>query len=168
MTGTVTRPVIIGVFPDPHDAGRAYDWLLTRGYDNDADVNVLMADTTLEEFKAAFKKPGDGSYTVGGAAVGAAIGATAATIVALAVPGLNVIAAGGLLAALGGVGAGTVTGGLIGGMIDLTAPGADAKDYEQIIHDGGVILLVAPHPGDEDDIRACFARNHGKGDYSAG
>jgi len=77
-----------------------------------------------------------------GAVLGGAFGWLAG-IGVLAIPGLGpFIAAGPIMAALAGVGAGAVTGGVIGGLTGLGIPEYEAKRYEGLIKDGGILLSV--------------------------
>src|SRR6202008_3937799 len=62
---------------------------------------------------------------------------------ALAIPGLGpFIAAGPIVAALAGVGAGSVLGGVTGALIGLGIPEYEAKRYEGRIRKGGILLSV--------------------------
>ena len=62
---------------------------------------------------------------------------------ALAIPGLGpVIAAGPIVAALAGVGAGGALGGLAGALIGLGIPEYEAKRYEGRVRNGGILLSV--------------------------
>ena len=161
MTNTESRPLVIGEFADPREASAAYSWLRERGYDAN-EVNLMMNESTLEEFNTFLKGTGDGTHTLSGLAIGAAIGATAASLASALIPGANLILAGTLFAALGGASAGTVTGGLIGGMMDLTIPESQATAYEQTLREGGVVLAVLPHDGDRDEICEYFERSRSK------
>ena len=81
-----------------------------------------------------------------GGAVGTAVGATIAAIAAvgtsLLIPGLNLIIAGPIVAALAGGGTGAVTGGLVGGLVGLGFTEQNAKVYNKALQEGGVIMSV--------------------------
>lgn len=81
-----------------------------------------------------------------GAAAGGIIGGTLgllAGIGALAIPGLGpFIAAGPLMATLSGLGAGGTLGGIIGALIGSGIPEYEAKRYENVLKEGGVLLSV--------------------------
>ena len=81
-----------------------------------------------------------------GAATGGLIGGTLgwlAGIGTLALPGIGpFIAAGPLLAALGGVAAGAAVGGLTGALIGLGLPEFEAKRFEGKIRHGNILISV--------------------------
>jgi hypothetical protein len=61
----------------------------------------------------------------------------------LAIPGLGpFIAAGPILAALAGAGAGGVLGGLAGALVGMGIPEYEAKRYEGRVKEGGILLSV--------------------------
>ena len=61
----------------------------------------------------------------------------------LAIPGLGpFIAAGPIMAALAGAGAGGAIGGLTGALIGLGVPEYEAKRYEGLVKSGGILLSV--------------------------
>jgi hypothetical protein len=62
---------------------------------------------------------------------------------ALAIPGLGpIIAAGPIVAALAGVGAGGALGGIIGTLVGLGIPEYEARRYEGRIREGGILASV--------------------------
>src|ERR1043166_8389593 len=105
---------ITGLFNNRSSASNAVDRLLNAGISRD-DISLLMSDATRGRefsFAAASKAP-EGAAT--GASIGGAIGAIAAGLAAvgtIAIPGLGLVAAGPILAALAGAGAGGVAGGI--------------------------------------------------------
>lgn len=148
-TGTVT-----GVFKTREDAERAYNSLINRGYEP-KDIILLMSDKTHKtHFKdndrdsdtdlgnKAAEKAGVGS-AIGGTA-GAVIGAIAAIGTTVALPGLGLVIAGPILAALTGAGAGGLAGGLIGGLVGAGIPKDRAVIYEDSIKKGGIVVGVVP------------------------
>src|SRR5262249_13583351 len=77
-----------------------------------------------------------------GAIIGGALGWLAG-IGALAIPGLGpFVAAGPIMAALAGVGAGGAIGGIAGALIGMGIPEYEAKRYEGRVKDGGLLLSV--------------------------
>jgi hypothetical protein len=83
--------------------------------------------------------------TAGAAIAGIAGGAIGwlAGIGVLAIPGIGpFIAAGPIMAALAGLGAGSVVGGLTGALIGAGIPEYEAKRYEGRIRSGGILLSV--------------------------
>ena len=57
-------------------------------------------------------------------------------------PGLGLVIAGPLAAAVAGAGAGGVTAGLVGALIGWGIPEDRLKEYEQGINDGGILIGV--------------------------
>jgi hypothetical protein len=166
--------MVMACFRNRMDASEAYDFLVVRGYTRD-EINVMMSNSTRE----AFEKEGDhpvGSMVTEGVAVGGtigtAVGATAAAIAAIgtsvALPGVGLIVAGPVLAALAGGGAGAVTGGLLGGLVGLGIPESNAKAYEATLKEGGVVIGVLPRTSnDASDIRKRFNELNGENIISA-
>ncbi|WP_221392038.1 hypothetical protein [Dyadobacter sp. NIV53] len=124
-TTAYTDGPITGSFKNREDADHAYDSLISRGYSSD-DTTVIMSDETKKthfengDYKSdlgnkSFEKAGIGS-AIGGTA-GAIIGAIAAIGTVVALPGIGLVVAGPLLAALTGAGAGGLTGGIIGALL---------------------------------------------------
>jgi hypothetical protein len=130
-----------------------------------------MSDRTRATFKTAEEE--EGKVNVGskasegmaaGGAIGTAVGAGLAAIAAIgtsiAIPGLGLVVAGPIVAALAGGGAGAVTGGLLGGLIGLGISESNAKAYEEALKKGGVVFGVVPHTDDDaTDIRDFFKKN---------
>lgn len=155
--GTATEyELLTATFRDRESAERAYDALLRRGYSKD-EINVLMTDETRKRYFADRKdkddlgtKAAEGGLT--GAAVGGTVGAIAGVLAlagTLAIPGVGIVLAGPLAAALAGLGAGAATGGLIGTLIGAGIPEEHAKVYEAELKKGGIIVAFRPR-SDED------------------
>ena len=149
--------VVTGMFRDRESAERAYQSVTDRGYKTE-DVNLLMSDDTR---KKHFSKDDENDTELGnkalkGAGAGAGIGGTVGAILAvigaagtLAIPGLNIVAAGPIVAALTGAGAGGLAGGLIGSLVGWGIPEDRAKAYESGLKEGGIVMGVNPR-NDED------------------
>lgn len=145
------------MFKDRESAERAYQSVTARGYKAE-DINLLMSDDTRKKHFASDKGHDTelGNKALEGAGAGAGIGGTIGAIIAavaaagtLAIPGLNIIAAGPIVAALTGAGAGGLAGGLIGGLVGWGIPEDRAKAYETGIKEGGIVMGVNPR-NDED------------------
>ena len=115
-TGT-SRNWVTGTFRDRENAERAYNSMASRGYSQD-DVNLMMSDDTRKKHFSDDTDTGLGSKALEGAGAGGAIGGTVGAILAalatvgttLAIPGLGIVIAGPIAAALAGAGAGAGTG----------------------------------------------------------
>lgn len=150
--------MMTGLFRDRESAEGAYRSLSSRGYGKD-DVNLLMSDETRKKYFAddddselgtkAWEGAGKGAAIGGG--VGATLGAIAAVGTTLALPGLGLLIAGPLAAALAGGGGGALTGGLIGALVGHGIPEEHAKQYEQGIRDGGIVMGVNPRTAEDAD-----------------
>jgi hypothetical protein len=79
-----------------------------------------------------------------GSVVGGGVGATLAAMFAVGanvvVPGLGLVVAGPIAAALAGAGAGAATGGLIGALVGAGIPEARAREYEEGVRQGGIVI----------------------------
>lgn len=145
---------VAGTFTDRASAERAYNSMLSRGYD-EKDINLLMSDETRQRyFSVQAKNDAEhGNKALEGAGVGGAIGITAGAILAavtaigtsIAIPGLGLVIAGPIALVLAGAGAGAVTGGIIGTLIGWGIPEEHARLYESDLKSGGIILGVSPH-----------------------
>jgi hypothetical protein len=108
--------------------------------------------------KGASKAP-EGAATGAGTGflLGGALGWMAG-IGALAIPGLGpFIAAGPIMAALGGAAAGTAVGGLTGGLVGLGFTEYEAKQYETYLNDGHALISVCvANDAEEASAREIF------------
>ena len=168
--------VLTGMFRDRESAEKAYNSALSRGYTKD-DVNVMMSDHTRDSWFGGDSAAADselGSKALEGTGVGSAIGGTLGAIIAgvaaigtsVLLPGLGLVVAGPLLAALAGAGAGGLTGGLVGALIGSGIPEEHAKAYEEGIKNGGMVVGVTPR-NDEDAayFESEFRNNRGENIY---
>ena len=106
--------LITGLFKTRAAAEAAVDAIIKRGYTRD-EISVLMSDATKsKEFALETRTHAADGAGIGGA-VGGAIGAVLAAIVAvgtsIVLPGIGLVVAGPIAAALAGAGAGGATGG---------------------------------------------------------
>jgi hypothetical protein len=116
------------------------------------DISVLFPEGGGTKDFAVEKdtKAPEGAAT--GAGTGAVVGGALGWLMGiglLAIPGLGpFIAAGPIMAALAGVGAGGLAGGLAGALIGMGIPEYEAKRYEGHIKRGGILLSI--HADDRD------------------
>jgi len=136
---------VFGIYPSRVQVEHAVDTLIGAGF-RPEDVSVLMQDNvgTKELAHEKNTKAPEGAAT--GAGTGAVVGGTLgllAGIGALAIPGLGpFIAAGPIMGALAGAGTGGVVGGLIGSLVGMGIPEYEAKRYEGMVKNGGVLMSV--------------------------
>ena len=151
-------------------ADRIVTDLRSAGF-SDGDISVLFPDKkgTRDFAHEKGTKMPEGAAT--GAATGGAVGGTLgllAGIGALAIPGLGpFIAAGPIMAALGGAAAGATAGGLTGALVGLGIPEYEAKQYESKVKGGNILISVHTDDGDERSrAKEIYARHHA-GDIAA-
>src|SRR5687768_3869346 len=158
--------MMTGLFRDRESAEGAYRSLSTRGYGKD-DVNLMMSDDTRKKYFAdddselgtkAWEDAGKGAAIGGG--VGATLAAIAAIGTTLALPGLGLLIAGPIAAALAGGGAGALTGGLIGALVGHGIPEEHAKTYDKGIREGGILMGVNPRTDEDADYLENEWRTH--------
>src|SRR5688572_29654372 len=107
--------------------------LRRRGFDND-DISVLYSDkgTTRDFAHTTSTKAPEGA--VAGAGTGGVVGAALGWFVgigSLSIPGVGpFVAAGPILAALGGIGLGATLGGIGGALVGYGIPEFEARRYE--------------------------------------
>lgn len=143
VTGEVFGNRRYEYYEDPAAAGDAYDEL-RREYPGD-DIDVMMSDETRKTHFANTEAGSKAAEGLGaGAVVGGGVGAALAAIFtvgsAVAIPGLGLVVAGPIAAALAGAGAGAATGGAIGALVGAGIPEDRAKNYEEGIRNGGVLI----------------------------
>ncbi len=139
--------LVTAIFNSRSQAEMAVDELLKAGFSRD-DVSLLMSESTRGREFAVKKTTKVPEAAAAGMTVGGVIGAVAAGLAAvgtLVIPGLSLVAAGPLVAALAGLGAGAAAGGLTGALIGLGIPEHEAKFYDQEIAKGGILVGVYAH-----------------------
>ena len=118
-------------------------------------ISVLMADTsgTRDFAHEQNTKLPEGAATGGAAGMGAgAILGWLAGIGSLAIPGVGpFIAAGPIMAALGGAAIGGAAGGVIGALVGMGIPEYEAKLYDGKIRGGNALISV--HTDNADQVK---------------
>jgi hypothetical protein len=151
------RFLVTGMFTDRESAERAYQSIKNKGYSND-DVHLIMSeDTRHKHFSPEVGKTELGNKALEGAGTGSAIGGTLGAIAgaiaaigtSLLIPGLGIVVAGPLAAAIAGAGAGGVAGGIIGALVGAGIPEARARVYEKGVKEGNIVIGVRTR-NDED------------------
>lgn len=122
---------------------------------SDNDISVLFPDKTgTKDFAhEQHTKAPEGAATgaSAGGVVGGALGWLAG-IGALAIPGVGpFIAAGPIMAALGGAAVGAAVGGIGGALVGMGIPEYEAKRYEGKIRAGNILISV--HCEDSDETK---------------
>lgn len=136
---------VSGIFPSHEAAAMALNRLSETGVE-ERDVSILLSEQhgpgrtfSVETRSKAAEGVALGALTVG--SLGAVAGAIA-SVGMVAIPALNVIAAGPLVGALTGAGAGGTAGGLVGGLIGAGIPEHQAEVTSEEITAGKVLVDV--------------------------
>ncbi len=155
---TNNKFIVTGLFKDKASAECAYNALSGRGYDKDS-TDVMMSDQTRDKYYSGSHADDTelGSKAMEGAGTGAAIGGTLGAIIAgiaaigtsVLLPGLGLIIAGPLAAALVGAGAGGLAGGLLGALVGSGIPEEHAAAYEAGIKTGGIVIRATPRTAED-------------------
>lgn len=150
--------LVTGLFLDRDSAERAYQAVTELGYEH-SDVNLVMSDDTRKRYFSGDhttetelgSKAAEGAGIGGaiGGALGAIAGALAAAGTTLVLPGVGLVIAGPIAAALAGAGAGGATGGIIGALVGWGIPEERVKHYESGLKKGGILLSVQPRSDDD-------------------
>ena len=139
--------LVSGLFPSRVSAENAVDHLVQAGFP-ETDISLLMSDTTRGREFIVQKGTKAPEAAATGATIGGVIGAIAAGLAAvgtLVVPGLSLVAAGPIVAALSGLGAGAAAGGLTGALVGMGIPEHEAKFAHKEIEKGGILVGVYTH-----------------------
>lgn len=156
---------LIGVYPTENEAVSAINRLLEMGYQHD-DISVLAkhperfdnlerrTDIDVETTKAIGRSAGAGVATGG---VLGGIGGLLLSIGTIAIPGIGpFLAAGPIAATLGGIAAGGVAGGVLGALAGLGIEKSEAKDYENALERGDLLVLVEADDNRYDRVNDIF------------
>src|SRR5882672_11711749 len=157
---------------DEAQACRIVDDLKSAGFSNN-DISVLLPDKSGTKDFAHVKgtKAPEGAVT--GAGTGGVLGGVLgwlAGIGSLAIPGVGpFIAAGPIMAALGGAAIGAAARGLVGTLVGMGIPEYEAKRYESKIREGRILLSVhTEDSGEAKRAREIFERDAAEDISTAG
>ncbi|MFT9847331.1 general stress protein [Aneurinibacillus sp. REN35] len=154
---------IIGVFHDHDEAVRAIETLKERGYRSE-DISVIAKDRdridTIEEETDTKVEEG----LAAGATTGGVLGGLTGLLVgvgALAIPGIGpIVAAGPIAATIGGAVVGAGAGGLVGALVGMGIPEDEAKQYEEYLNKGEILVLVDADAEREHHVYETFRTNN--------
>ena len=137
---------ILAVYRDQTRASRAARELERRGFAPDR-ISILAADSASGQVFMASERSASKKSALAGAAVGTTGGLVAASLL-----GAGAIFSGPIAVAL----AGTVAGGLLGGLVGLGIPDNEAELRSRQIADGGILVAV-DFEADDEQQRATAA-----------
>jgi uncharacterized membrane protein len=147
---------VICIAKSEEQATRIVDDLKAAGFSNN-DVSVLLPD------RAGSRDFAHEHHTKApeGAATGAVAGGVTAGVLGWLVGVGPLIAAGPIMAALGGVAAGGAVGGLAGALVGFGIPEYEAKQYEGKIKNGNIMISVHTDDSRQRKIaKEIFDRDH--------
>jgi hypothetical protein len=134
-----------GIFADEATATDAVEALKSSGF-RTADISLMRPDNVgTKDFAHERHTKAPEGATAGGSAAGVAFGVLGYLVGSgsLMFPGLEPFAAAGpVMAAFGGLGAGALLGGVTGGLIGMGIPEYEAKRYQGRIRRGGILMSV--------------------------
>ncbi|MDO3410449.1 YsnF/AvaK domain-containing protein [Saccharibacillus sp. CPCC 101409] len=153
---------VVGVFNSENEASNAIEQLKSSGYRAD-DISVVTRNKKdmkkIEEETGTMAPEG----AAGGAATGGVlggIGGLLAGLGALAIPGIGpLLAAGPLATTLAGVAVGAAGGGLVGGLIGLGIPEEEANEYNAMVDEGHILVIVDTEESNRSDVYRIFQDN---------
>jgi hypothetical protein len=147
--------LITGLFDTEEAAEDAVSQLKQIGYGQN-EISIVMRDRAAATNLAAET----GSRTMAGIGEGATIGGIIGGVLggllavgSVTIPGVALIAAGPIAAMFAGAGAGGLAGTLIGWLANVGIPADVAPYYERGLEEGGIVVAVAAHPGDESRVQ---------------
>lgn len=149
--------ILVGIFETEIQASNVIHRLKEIGY-SEKEITIVAKD------KAKLHRLETDPHNMSlGAAIGGTLGGLAVALPALgvvAIPGIGpILAAGPIAVILGGIVAGGVAGGLIGALTELGVNEIDAKDYENQIELGKIIILVEPKDDLRDEVITTYRQN---------
>lgn len=149
--------LIAGLFVDSKKAGNAVAELKEAGF---ADhISVIAKEWEGTEVKSHDVKQ---EFTPGGGtAIGAVVGGLAGLLVgagSVFIPGVGALLVAGPFTVLMG-GAGALTGGLIGFLVDAGVPENKAREYEEAVKQGQVLVAVTTEHENETLVRDILDRH---------
>lgn len=156
------KNAVFCIAKDHTQAETIVDALKTVGFPS-TDISVLLPDTsgTRDFAHEQNTKVPEGATTgvVAGMGTGAILGWLAG-IGTLAIPGVGpFIAAGPIMAALGGAAVGGATGGIIGALVGMGIPEYEAKHYDGKISKGNTLISVHTNDAEgEKRVREIYQR----------
>lgn len=164
VTNHELHQAVFGIADSRNQAVDLAEALRAAGF-RDSEISLVMAnedgsgDLTVEGNTKAPEGAATGAGS--GMLLGGALG-WAAGIGALAIPGLGpFIAAGPIMAALGGAAIGSAAGGLTGALVGLGFSEYEAKEYEGYLRDGRALVSVRVSTSEEVDRAKDILHRHG-------
>jgi hypothetical protein len=164
------KTAVYCIAQDLAQAERIVTGLKAVGFGN-STISVLMPDKggTRDFAHEQNTKMPEGAAAGGATGMGAgAILGWLAGIGSLAIPGVGpFIAAGPIMAALGGAAIGGAAGGIVGGLVGMGIPEYEAKLYDGKVRGGNALISVHTETTEQEDIAKEIYKNAGAEDINA-
>lgn len=148
----MSKSAVFGIASTGIQAERIANGLKAAGFAGN-DISVLFPDKTGTRDFAHEQHTKAPEGAAAGAGTGGLLGGGLGWLVgigSLAIPGVGpFIAAGPIMAALGGAAMGAAVGGLTGALVGLGIPEYEAKQYEGKIREGNILISVHAEDGRE-------------------
>lgn len=144
---------VTGLFNNSNAAGEAVAELKDKGFGQSVSVVAQDEDSGKLTEHNVEQKVADGATE--GAVAGGVIGGIAGLLVGAAsfvVPGLGLLVLGPLATTLTGAVTGGATGGIVGALVDEGIPEDKAREYEDAIKRGQVLISAAVGAENEDAV----------------
>jgi hypothetical protein len=149
----MSNTAVFGVAANETQAVRIANALKASGF-GDGDISVLFPDKSGTRDFAHEQNTKAPEGMAAGAGAGGVLGGGLGWLVGIgtfAIPGVGpFIAAGPILAALSGAAIGAAVGGVTGALVGMGIPEFEAKQYEEKLRDGNILISV--HTEDSDEI----------------
>src|SRR6478736_3740893 len=160
---------VFGIATTLNQAERIVEELQAQGFAA-SEISVLMPDTggthDFGHVKATKAPEGATTGATAGGVTGGVLGLLAG-VGALAIPGVGpFIAAGPIMALLGGTAVGATTGGVVGGLVGMGIPEIEARRYEDKLKSGNYLIAVDARDGDQKNRAKEIFKNAGAEDIS--
>ncbi|MBW7456323.1 general stress protein [Paenibacillus sepulcri] len=136
---------IVGVFSTHEEAVRAIDDLKSQGYSSDDISIVAKNNEVMEEISEETATNAETGFAAGATTGGVVGGVTGllAGLFLIPIPGIGpILAAGPIAATLTGLAVGAGAGGIVGGLIGLGIPEDEAKEYNDYVDSGKILVMV--------------------------
>lgn len=145
------KQLVMGIVPTEPDANAVVESLKAADFPT-SDISILMSENaTKRDLNDSTVLKGATRGAEGGLLAGGAIGLLAG-IGLITIPALGpFIAAGPLMAAIGGAAMGGAAGGLGGALLGVTTPEHQIKLYESLLKEGNVLIIVHTDSPEEVD-----------------
>ncbi|MEB3286352.1 MAG: hypothetical protein VKJ04_02495 [Vampirovibrionales bacterium] len=162
------RKVVSGVFDHADKVSKLLRDLEERGF-QESDVSILMSDRTRARYPELEKHTKMPEGAAAGGLTGGLLGALVGGLTmagSVLIPGAGLLVAGPVVGILTGAAVGTTAGGLIGALIGLGIPEHEAKYYEEVLRQEGMVLvMVSVSDAKSEDTRRLF-KSHGARDVA--